>query len=239
MVYLGLGHFVFPLPPFLEYPHVPSKQAEALPFKGQILDIRNPQVLRLGVRQQPQRPPDDEPLGKQPPHDLGVPLDMLVLAIVDVVAVIALPVQARDLLELGLGRVPGGSPVHKVVAPVCVEVFLKPGPPAPPAQLPRAEFPPSVPLSGEGVPLLLGIHWELLCSPWAQQGGVRVRIRFDVWEEMDVEQRPAVVVEEGLVALDLVLVLFVVGRFDGRRAGVAHVVSLHRTMVWFRWDSIQ
>ena len=37
--------------------------------------------------------------------------------------------------------------------------------------------------------------------------------------EIDVEQRPAVVIEEGLVALDLVLVLFVLGRFDGRRAG--------------------
>jgi hypothetical protein len=31
--------------------------------------------------------------------------------------------------------------------------------------------------------------------------GVRVRIRFDMWEEIDVEQRTAVVVEEGLVAL--------------------------------------
>lgn len=37
-----------------------------------------------------------------------------------------------------------------------------------------------------------------------------------MWEEIDMEQRPAVVVKEGLVALDLVLVLFVLGRFDGR-----------------------
>lgn len=72
-------------------------------------------------------------------------------------------------------------------------------------------------MSGESLPLPLGIRWMLLCSPWPQQVGVRVRIRFDVWEEMDVEQRPAVVVEEGLVALDLVLVLvlFVIERFDG------------------------
>jgi len=60
---------------------------------------------------------------------------------------------------------------------------------------------------------------------------VRVRIRFDMWEEIDVEQRPAVVVEQRLVALDLVLVLFVLGRFDGRRAGGARVIALHRTMV--------
>jgi hypothetical protein len=40
-----------------------------------------------------------------------------------------------------------------------------------------------------------------------------------------VEQRPAVVVEEGLVALDLVFELSVLGRFDGRRAGGARVTG--------------
>lgn len=71
-------------------------------------------------------------------------------------------------------------------------------------------------MSGESLSLPLHIRWVLLCGVWPQQAGVRVRIRFDMWEEIDMEQRPAVVVKEGLVALDLVLVLFVLGRFDGR-----------------------
>lgn len=59
---------------------------------------------------------------------------------------------------------------------------------------------------------------------------MRARIRFDMWEEIDVEERPAVVVEEGLVALDLVLVLFFLGRFDGQRAEGTRVIALHRTL---------
>lgn len=137
----------------------------------------------------------------------------LVLA---VVAVIALPAQARSLLKLQLSRASGGSPAPEVVAPVYVEIFPKPRPPAPSVQLPCAGLLPSVPLSGESLSLPLHIRWVLLCGVWPQQAGVRVRIRFDMWEEIDMEQRPAVVVKEGLVALDLVLVLFVLGRFDGR-----------------------
>jgi hypothetical protein len=70
----------------------------------------------------------------------------------------------------------------------------------------------------------------LLSGPRPQEVGVRVRIRLDLWEEIDAEQRPAaVVVEEGLVASDLVLGLFVLGGFDGRRAG-GRVITLHRAM---------
>lgn len=56
----------------------------------------------------------------------------------------------------------------------------------------------------------------LLSGPRAQQVGVRVRVRRDLWDEVRVEQRSAAVVEDGLVAFDLVLALFVLGGFDCR-----------------------
>lgn len=107
---------------------------------------------------------------------LGMPRDIIPILVV----VLLPPAQARGLLEIRLGCATGCPPAHKVVAPVCVKILVKPGLPTPSVQLPDAELLPSIPLPGEGLPRLFYLRWMLLSGPRPQQVGVRVRVRFDL-----------------------------------------------------------